>query len=216
MWRPARRTTYAGVVALVLATYAVSLAVEGAAGSAVAALLQVLTVRLSLVHSGAGRRVLRFADLVLVATGVLVVAVPTASALGVGPSDVTLTVAYLLNAVLYAVAPVSILRDVTTRDRVDGSTVLATVAAYLQIGIFFAFTFRVLASVTPAFPGPVDTADLMFFSFVTLTTTGYGNVVPTGWVAQTVAVIEVVVGQFFLVAAVGKIVAVWVPRRGPH
>jgi hypothetical protein len=47
----------------------------------------------------------------------------------------------------------------------------------------------------------------LFFSFVTLTTTGYGNLVPTGNPGQSLAVLEAPLGQLFLVTAVGKLVS---------
>ena len=50
-------------------------------------------------------------------------------------------------------------------------------------------------------------------SLVLYRATGYGDVVPVGWAAETASVVEIVVGQFFLVAAMGKIVTAWVPRR---
>ena len=52
----------------------------------------------------------------------------------------------------------------------------------------------------------------LFFSFVTLTTTGYGNLVPAGNPGQSMAVLEALLGQLFLVTAVGKIVTAWRPR----
>ena len=57
----------------------------------------------------------------------------------------------------------------------------------------------------------------LFFSFVTLTTTGYGDLVPAGNPGQSFAVLEALLGQLFLITAVGKIVTVWRPRgwQGP-
>jgi hypothetical protein len=51
-----------------------------------------------------------------------------------------------------------------------------------------------------------------FFSFTTLTTTGYGNLVPAGNPGQTIAVVEMILGQLFLITALGKIVTEWQPR----
>ncbi len=47
---------------------------------------------------------------------------------------------------------------------------------------------------------------------MTLTTTGYGNLVPTQNPGQSLAVMEALVGQLFLVTAVAKIVGAWRPR----
>jgi hypothetical protein len=51
----------------------------------------------------------------------------------------------------------------------------------------------------------------VFFSFTTLTTTGYGNLVPAGQPGQSLAVMEMIIGQLFLITAVGKIVSAWRP-----
>ena len=55
-------------------------------------------------------------------------------------------------------------------------------------------------------------ADALFFSFVTLTTTGYGNLVPAGNPGQSFAVLEALIGQLFLVTMVAKLVNAWKPR----
>ena len=68
-------------------------------------------------------------------------------------------------------------------------------------------------------PGPLfgDAGDpalpqTLFFSFVTLTTTGYGDLVPATNPAQSIAVLEALIGQLFLVTAVAKVVENWRPR----
>jgi len=217
---PGRNVTYLTVVGLVLATYAVSLAAHGSIGSSIAAVLQVATVWLTFVHSGAGPRMVRFSAGLLVVAVVILIAAVVAGFLsprdGTGLPPVAAIAVYTLNALLYVLAPAFVLRDVVTSGRVDGGTVLGALAAYLQVGLFFAFVYRLIVTLDPtSFGSPVTTGDLLFFSFVTLSTTGYGDIVPVSWAPQTISVIEIVLGQFFLVAAVGKIVAVWVPKR-PH
>ena len=54
-------------------------------------------------------------------------------------------------------------------------------------------------------------SDYLFFSYTTLTTTGYGNLVPAGTVGQSFAVFEMLVGQFFLVTLVAGLVSLWRP-----
>ena len=66
------------------------------------------------------------------------------------------------------------------------------------------------------FAGTTDPATMkqvLFFSFTTLTTTGYGNLVPAGNPGQTLAVSEMILGQLFLITALGKIVTAWRPAR---
>jgi voltage-gated potassium channel Kch len=54
--------------------------------------------------------------------------------------------------------------------------------------------------------GPGSLSQNLFFSFTTMTTVGYGNLVPAANPGQTMAVIEAVTGQLFLVVAIGKII----------
>src|SRR5437763_14633282 len=60
---------------------------------------------------------------------------------------------------------------------------------------------------------------LRYFSFMTLTTVGYGDVVPRSPAARTMTILEAVMGQFYLVALVAGVVALhnvqWGNRRWP-
>ena len=81
--------------------------------------------------------------------------------------------------------------------------------------MMFAFTYRAVGELQngPFFGtgGDGTTADDLFFSFVTLTTTGYGDLVPAANPGQTLAVIEAVAGQLVLVTAVARVVTAWRP-----
>ena len=114
-------------------------------------------------------------------------------------------------------APFAILRDVGTRRTVDQATVLGAIAAYLIVGMCFAFTYRAIGAVQAVpFFGPAgagDMGDALFCSFTTLTTTGYGNLVPATNPGQSLAVMEAVLGQLFLLTALAKFVTAWRPRR---
>ena len=124
-----------------------------------------------------------------------------------------------VSCLLYLIAPVSIVRHLVIRRIVDSQTVLGAIAAYLMAGMFFAFLYHALglSQTQPPFFGSQGHGTLsqdLFFSFTTLTTTGYGNLVPAGNPGQTFAVIEMLTGQLFLVTAVAKVVSAWRPRQG--
>ncbi len=69
-------------------------------------------------------------------------------------------VAFVVSALLYLVAPFAVLRDIATRRTVDQETVLGEIAAYLIVGMCFAFTYRAIGvlQVRPFFgsEGPGD------------------------------------------------------------
>lgn len=123
----------------------------------------------------------------------------------------------LVSGLLYLGAPFSIIRHLVLRRTVDRETVLGAIAAYLMIGMFFAFAYRALGGIQagPFFgtSGDGTFPQDLFFSFTTLTTTGYGNLIPAGNPGQSFAVLEMLIGQLFLVTAVAKVVSAWQPRR---
>ena len=112
---------------------------------------------------------------------------------------------------LYFIAPFSIVRHLVFRPKVDTETLLGAVAAYLLIGMFFAFAYKAAGEFgsMPFFgaDGKGSLSQDLFFRFVTMTTVGYGNLVPAANPGQTLAVLEAVIGQLFLVVAVGKIIS---------
>jgi hypothetical protein len=128
-------------------------------------------------------------------------------------------VATWVSCLLYLIAPVSIIRHLVMRRVVDSETVLGAIAAYLMAGMFFAFLYHGLglSQTQPPFFGSQGHGTFsqdLFFSFTTLTTTGYGNLVPGGNPGQTFAVLEMLIGQLFLVTAVAKVVSAWRPGQG--
>ena len=117
----------------------------------------------------------------------------------------------------YLAAPIAIIAHQARKTMVDGQMLLASIAAYIMVGMFFTFVYNLigLATSVPLFgEGTADSlTSQLFFSFTTLTTTGYGNLVPAGTLVQTVAIGEAITGQLFLVIAVARVVSGWQPSR---
>lgn len=204
--------SYGLVLALVLVTYGVSVSVDESQAAPVVLTVQLATVWLTLRTSHA-RRVTR-----LVAGAVLSLAVAGAVAsLFAHQPGSELGMIFILCCVLYLIAPFSIVRHLMLRREIDVETLLGAIAAYLLIGMFFAFAYEAISQLqTAPFYGPAGHGTLsqdLFFSFVTMTTVGYGNLVPAGNPGQMLAVLEALTGQLFLVVAVGKIISSMRPRR---
>jgi hypothetical protein len=122
-----------------------------------------------------------------------------------------------VNAALYLIAVFTIVRHIVVRPAVDLESALGAIAAYICLGLFFAFLYRSIAlwQSGPFFGagGAGTDADVLFFSMTTLTTTGYGNLVPARNPGQSMAVLEMVTGQLFLITAVGKVISALPGRR---
>lgn len=100
----------------------------------------------------------------------------------------------------------------------DVETIYGALSVYIMIGIFFAFTDSIVGSLAPPFFASVQDATLkeyLYFSFVTLTTLGYGDFVPKGDLPRTLAVIEAVLGQLYLVTVVALLVSNFTRRQPP-
>lgn len=111
---------------------------------------------------------------------------------------------------------VVILSYVARSGRVTADKIYAAVCAYLLIGYAWAFAYAMLDELNPgAFATPTEVArndyvgrvvQMRYFSYITLTTVGYGDIVPRTPGARTMAILEAILGQFYLVALIGRLV----------
>jgi hypothetical protein len=207
--------SYGLVLVLIVTTYALAV-LQGTShvlGSLVV-IVQIATVWFVL-RTARARRATRATAFVILAVSAIVAV--TGGVLGGTVSQLAILLA---SAVLYFIAPIVVVRHVVGRSVVDREAVLGVIAAYLLIGMFFAFVYRVVDLIGPepffGAGGDATPSQALFFSFTTLSTTGYGNLVPAASVGQTLAVAEMLIGQLFLITAVGKVISAWSPvRRSP-
>jgi hypothetical protein len=110
-----------------------------------------------------------------------------------------------------AAVPVLIVRRLTRHWRVDMQTVFGGLAIYLQIGTFFAVLYSQISAVTgQAFftaTRPIEVSDYIYYSFVTLTTVGYGDLTAAMPMGRILSAIEALFGQIYLVTVVALIVS---------
>lgn len=205
--------SYGLVLLLILMTYALSATLTASWAASLVLAVQIATVWVTLRASRARRSVRVIADIALTAAALAALA-----NLFFHDQIHGSIVAPWVSCLLYLIAPVSIIRHLVLRRAVDSETVLGAIAAYLMAGMFFAFLYHAvgLTQTQPPFFGSQGAGTFsqdLFFSFTTLTTTGYGNLVPARNPGQTFAVLEMLIGQLFLVTAVAKVVSAWRPRQ---
>lgn len=104
---------------------------------------------------------------------------------------------------------------VFTSARVNGNVLYATVTIYMLIGGIFSSVYFLIESI---FPGSfvlnsavssktaVGIVDLIYFSFVTLTTLGYGDITPVGAQVKIFAVVEAIIGVMYLAIIISRLV----------
>ena len=125
---------------------------------------------------------------------------------------------YFLPVALLATAtlPVTISRVLHHR-RVTYETVLGALCAYVLIGLLFAFVYLAIDDLrdSPFFaqPGPHEQSEFVYFSFVALTTLGFGDLSPSVGLPQALTAMEALIGSIFLVTLVARLVTLWVRQE---
>jgi drug/metabolite transporter (DMT)-like permease len=124
---------------------------------------------------------------------------------------------------LVALAPIAIAtglyRHVREEQAVTIRTMFGVLCIYLLIGMLFSFVFSAIDRFGPGhfFVDPHqfshNQSDFLYFSFTTITTTGYGDFVAATNLGRSMAIAEALTGQIYLVTVVALIVGNLRPRR---
>jgi Ion channel len=125
-------------------------------------------------------------------------------------------------SVMVAICASRILRVVFQAEQITLDSIFGSIVAYQLIGLFFSgiYTTLVLAEpnsfhgsgISSTLPGVLET-DMVYYSFVTLATLGYGDIVPASSLARSIAVTEALVGQFYVAVVVAVLIGAYVSRR---
>ncbi|MGZ4253489.1 MAG: ion channel, partial [Solirubrobacteraceae bacterium] len=202
---------YGLVLVLILTTFVVTMTLppQGWGGRVAAVAVAGLTAIIALTSSDVrlGR--------VRLAVGAALAAILAAVLAQAVSSDALLGAAFVIDSLLLAVAAVTILRRVVPSAMVDFRTILGAISVFTLLGLLFGFLFMALGRLVAGdvFTGVThaQARDYLFFSYTTLTTTGYGNLVPAGDIGQILSVFEMLTGQVFLVTLVAGLVSLWRP-----
>jgi hypothetical protein len=212
---------YGLVLLLILTTFVVTVTLppQGWLGRVAAIAITGLTAIIALTSSD-----VRLAR-VRLAVGAALIAVVAAALAKAISSEALLGAAFVVDSLLLATGTVAILRRVLRAVAVDFRTILGGVSVFTLLGLLFGDLFLALGRLKGdnVFAGipHAEARDYIFFSYTTLTTTGYGNLVPAGDIGQVLAVFEMLTGQIFLVTLVAGLVSLWRPGvavngdRGP-
>jgi hypothetical protein len=210
----ARRLTesshaYGVVLALILVSLAFQLgAPEEAWARMTTIALQSVTLLAALRVSGAHAWLLRLA-----ATAAVLAVLGSAGAL-IGSGELGSDAARSVGLLLAAVAPVAIAVGVVREAREEGVTIrtmFGVLCMYLLLGTLFAYAYGVVAELSSeqffAETSATTISDFLYFSFTTMTTTGFGDLTAATDMGRSLAVTEELIGQIYLVTVVAVIVS---------
>jgi Ion channel len=204
-------------LALVVVFFVEGIASEGALKDATITFLVSVALAISFQAADMPRRRLRrFILLVALVMAAVIVAQVT------GHDRVVTGVTRLANGMLVALAPIAVVigvqRSLRRRQAVTIEVVLGALCFYLLVGLFFAFLYGAINDLggNPFYASKAasTSAHNVYFSFTTLTTTGFGDLTARSNLGHTLSNLEMLVGQIYLVTVVSVVVGNLRPRRG--
>ncbi|PYI57835.1 MAG: hypothetical protein DMC59_09985, partial [Verrucomicrobia bacterium] len=125
---------------------------------------------------------------------------------------------------LVAFVVVNLLGFVLRAPSVDVEVLCASISAYLMLGLIWTMAYWLVASVTPtafAFNTATGTKESMegfnafYFSFVTLSTVGYGDITPVSKVARMLAATEAMTGLLYVAVLIARLVGLYSTPKPP-
>lgn len=114
------------------------------------------------------------------------------------------------------------LRQVVFGTEINLNRLVGAICVFLLLGLIWSFTYALLELAIPGSfegfspgNGPGNDSSWLYFSFVTLTTLGYGDITPVSATARSLAFLQAVAGQFYVAVLVAGLVSAYISdRRG--
>jgi hypothetical protein len=128
-------------------------------------------------------------------------------------SDWIAVCASIFAVLFFCYSIILLLEFIFTESRVTKEVLFAAISVYLMMGIMWAGVYALMGNLDPASLeiGSLENKDPNFiytyYSFVTLTTLGYGDIAPMTDIAYSLAILEAIIGQLFLTVLVARLVA---------
>jgi hypothetical protein len=134
-------------------------------------------------------------------------------------SATILVIGELFGVMFIGFAVFELIRFILASEEVTREVLFAAIIIYLLMALMWSFAYIVLETIVPGsfnIPGPrVEEKQFVFlyYSFVTITTLGYGDITPATHQAGALTILEAIVGQIYLVVLVSFLVGMFVSRR---
>jgi hypothetical protein len=122
-----------------------------------------------------------------------------------------------LEAIFFAFVVWVLVFKVFSETNVSSETIKGGISIYFLLGLLWAYLYTLVLLVQPdaiSFSvSPPVLSQIVYFSFTTLTTLGYGDITPTSWIARNLTILEATIGQIFLTVLIARLVGLHLVQR---
>ena len=132
--------------------------------------------------------------------------------------EIATRISFVLTEIFLVIVMVTVFADVVSARRVTLDVIFGSVAVYLLFGVVMAMAYQFANSIAPGsviesisageILAGAQFKEFVYFSFVTLTSVGYGDLSPISQIARSIAMFEGVVGQLYLAILVARLVGI--------
>ena len=122
-----------------------------------------------------------------------------------------------LGALFLAYTAAIILSYLFAEDEITSDVIMGAICVYFLIGLIWAFVFSTLEMLQPgSFQMPqgtgTDLSHFSYYSYVTLTTLGYGDITPISAPARSLALLEAIMGQLYIAILIARLVGIHISQ----
>lgn len=143
------------------------------------------------------------------------------SSLSIARGDETLFIySTMVLFVFLVLAAFSAMRDVAVGNDINPNRIIGAICIYLLLGVIWSILYAFIEILQPgSFHGLADpiaepwNRDWVYYSFVTLTTLGYGDITPVSQTAKSLSLSEAIVGQFYIAVLVAGLVSAYISAK---
>ncbi|MGD9033532.1 MAG: ion channel [Desulfobacteraceae bacterium] len=122
----------------------------------------------------------------------------------------------ILGGLLLAYTATIILFHLFREGKITGDMIMGAICAYFLMGLIWGFIYSTLEFFQPGSfqmpQGTVNQATFTYYSYVTLTTLGYGEITPISSPARSFALLEAMMGQLYLAVLIARLVGIHIAQ----
>lgn len=118
-------------------------------------------------------------------------------------------IAFLFSVMVFIIATIIMIKQIVSSKTVSGKVIVDVICGYLLIGVILGFLNRVLLWINPGaigLDGPSTISDIIYYSFITVTTIGYGDISPVSSAAKSLSILFGVIAQLYLTIIIALII----------